>query len=168
LSHSLGFQVTIRNCIKYHWKWVHCTFYGQQRIASTSSTCAWVTQTWPLCSSIGPSLLHYHTSTLEASTAYEDNASCVVLAHSKGIKVRTKHKSLKWHRFKDHVKSGDIKVVKIDSNLNWADIFTKPLCKVKHETWELEEIYHGLVIFRFFFSFSPTFSSHEGGSAVKA
>jgi hypothetical protein len=32
-----------------------------------------------------------HTSTLEASTIYEDNASCVVLAHSEGTKVRTKH-----------------------------------------------------------------------------
>jgi hypothetical protein len=75
-----------------------------------------------------------HTSTLEASTVIEDNASCVVLAHSEGTKVRSKHISLKWHRFKDHVKSGDIKVIKIDSNLNWADIFTKPLCKVKHKS----------------------------------
>jgi len=75
-----------------------------------------------------------HTSTLEASTIYEDNASCVVLAHSEGTKVRTKHISLKWHRFKDHIRAGDIKVVKIDTNLNWADIFTKPLCKVKHES----------------------------------
>jgi len=75
-----------------------------------------------------------HTSTLEASTIYEDNASCVVLAHSEGTKVRTKHISLKWHRFKDHIRTGDIKVVKIDTNLNWADIFTKPLSKVKHES----------------------------------
>lgn len=75
-----------------------------------------------------------HTSTLEASTIYEDNASCVVLAHSEGTKVRTKHISLKWHRLKDHIKQGDLKVVKIESNLNWADIFTKPLCKVKHES----------------------------------
>ena len=75
-----------------------------------------------------------HTSTLEASTVFEDNASCIVLAHSEGTKVRTKHISLKWHRFKDHICSGDIKVVKIDTNLNWADIFMKPLCKVKHES----------------------------------
>jgi hypothetical protein len=75
-----------------------------------------------------------HTSTLEASTIYEDNVSCIVLAHSEGTKVRTKHISLKWHRFKDHIRAGDLKVVKIDTNLNWADIFTKPLCKVKHES----------------------------------
>jgi len=53
-----------------------------------------------------------HTSTLEASTVLEDNASCVILAHSEGTKVRTQHISLKLHRFKDHIKSGDIKVVK--------------------------------------------------------
>jgi hypothetical protein len=75
-----------------------------------------------------------HTSTLEATTIYEDNASCVVLAHSEGTKVCTKHISLKWHRFKDHIKSGEHSVVKIDSNLSWADIFTKPLCKTKHES----------------------------------
>jgi hypothetical protein len=74
------------------------------------------------------------TSTLEATTIFEDNASCIVLAHSEGTKVRTKHISLKWHRFKDHIQKGDIKVVKIASNLNWADIFTKPLSKVKHDT----------------------------------
>ena len=54
------------------------------------------------------------TSTLETSTIYEDNASFVmVLAHSKGIKVRTKHVSLKWHPFKEILKSCDIKVVKV-------------------------------------------------------
>jgi hypothetical protein len=35
-----------------------------------------------------------HTSTLEASTVYEDNVSCIVLTHSKGTKVCTKHISL--------------------------------------------------------------------------
>lgn len=74
------------------------------------------------------------TSYLEATTFYEDNTSCIVLAYSEGTKVRTKHISLKWHRFKDHLRNGDMKVVKIDSNLNWADIFTKPLAKLKHET----------------------------------
>jgi len=75
-----------------------------------------------------------HTSTLEASIVYEDNASCVVLAHRDGNKVRTKHISLKWHRFKVHIRNGGLKVVKIDSAHNWADIFTKPLSKVKHES----------------------------------
>jgi len=75
-----------------------------------------------------------HTSNLETSIIYEDNASCVVLAHSEGTKVRTKHISLKWHLFKDYIKSGDIKVVMIDSNLNCANMVTKPLCKVEHDS----------------------------------
>jgi hypothetical protein len=74
------------------------------------------------------------TSTLKATTIYKDNASCIVLAHSEGTKVQTKHISLKWHHFKDHIKNGDLKVVKIESSLDRADILTKPLCKVKHES----------------------------------
>lgn len=75
-----------------------------------------------------------HTSTFEASTMYEYNASRIVLAHSEGTKVCTKHISLKWHCFKDHIFAGDIKVVEIDTKINWADILTKPLSKVKHES----------------------------------
>jgi hypothetical protein len=52
------------------------------------------------------------TSTLETTAIYEDNASCIVLAYQEGTKVCTKHISLKWHHFKDHIKSGDIKVAK--------------------------------------------------------
>ncbi len=75
------------------------------------------------------------TSTLEATNIYEDSASCVVLAYSEGNNVCTKQISLKWHRFKDHIKAGDIKVIKIDTNLNWTDILTQPLCRVKHESF---------------------------------
>lgn len=74
------------------------------------------------------------TSTLEASSIYEDNTSCIVLAYQDGTKVRTKHISLKWHHFKDQIQHGNIQVIKIDTNLNWADLVTKPLCKFKHET----------------------------------
>jgi hypothetical protein len=49
-------------------------------------------------------------------------------------KVRTKHISLKGHHFKDQLRSGAIKIIKIASNLNWADIQTKPLCKTKHDS----------------------------------
>jgi hypothetical protein len=45
-----------------------------------------------------------------------------------------KHIRLKWHHFKDQLQAGHIAITKIASNLNWADILTKPLIKVKHET----------------------------------
>jgi hypothetical protein len=67
------------------------------------------------------------STTLQATTIYEDNASCIVLAHSEGTKQRTKHISIKWHHFRDQVRLGHIKLIKIDTNFNWADILTKPL-----------------------------------------
>jgi hypothetical protein len=73
------------------------------------------------------------TPTLTASQVFEDNAACIVLAHSETSKVRTKHIALKWHHFKDQIKNGFIKVIKIDTNFNWADILTKPLGRQKHE-----------------------------------
>ncbi len=71
--------------------------------------------------------------TLIATQVYEDNEACIVLAHSETSKVRTKHIALKWHHFKDQIKQGFIKDVKIGSNFNWADIMTKPLGCQKHE-----------------------------------
>jgi hypothetical protein len=67
------------------------------------------------------------TQTLSATQVYEDNAACIVLAHSDSTRVRTKHIDIKWHHFKDQVRQGHIKIVKTDINHNWADILTKPL-----------------------------------------
>jgi hypothetical protein len=74
------------------------------------------------------------TNNLKASQIFEDNASCIILAYSDGTKPRTKHLSLKWHHFKDHLRAGHIVISKVASNLNWADILTKPLCSPKHNT----------------------------------
>jgi hypothetical protein len=63
----------------------------------------------------------------------EDNASCIILTHGEGTIVCMIHISLNRHWFKDHIKAGDIKVVKIDSAFNWAEMFTIPLCRPKHK-----------------------------------
>jgi hypothetical protein len=73
------------------------------------------------------------TSSLTASQIFEDNEACIVLATSESTRVCTKHIALKWHHFKDQIRSGQIKRVKVDSNHNWADIFTKPLSRQKFE-----------------------------------
>ncbi len=73
------------------------------------------------------------THTLAATQVFEDNEACIVLAHSETSKVRTKHIALKWHHFKDQIHQGFIKVIKINTNFNWADIMTKPLGCQKHE-----------------------------------
>jgi hypothetical protein len=77
---------------------------------------------------------HTRTSTLQASKIHEDNASCIILAYSDGTKPRTRHLSLKWHHFKDQIKKGHLVVSKVASNLNWADLLTKPLVAPKHNT----------------------------------
>ena len=65
---------------------------------------------------------------------YEDNTGCIVLATTDKYRPRTKHLAIKWHHFKDQVKNGNVKVTKVDTSLNWADIFTKPLPKLTFET----------------------------------
>jgi len=75
----------------------------------------------------------------------------MILTHNEGTKVHTKYISLKWHHSKDW-----IKVTKVDSNLNWTNIFTKPLSKVKHES--LRRFIIG------WWTLAPlSISSHEGG-----
>jgi hypothetical protein len=78
---------------------------------------------------------HYNTtktSTLETTRIYENNESCIVVATTESTKLRTKHIALKWHHFKDQIRTGQIKVVKINIQDNWADILTKPLTRQKH------------------------------------
>jgi hypothetical protein len=67
---------------------------------------------------------------LPASTVHEDNAGCVVLAQADDqYRPRTKHIGIKYHHFRDAVRRGEVKVVKIDTKMNLADIFTKALAR---------------------------------------
>jgi hypothetical protein len=71
---------------------------------------------------------------LPPSTIYEDNASCIAIATKDNHhKPRTKHISLKYHHFKDYLKSGALHIVKVPSAANLADILTKPLTQVLHD-----------------------------------
>jgi len=67
------------------------------------------------------------------SEIYEDNQSCLTIATSEAVRPRTKHLSIKYHHFRDQVLNGTVRVVKVHTNDNWADIFTKPLTRVKFE-----------------------------------
>ena len=75
-----------------------------------------------------------HTDKLKSSEVFEDNAGCIVIATSDAHRPRTKHLAVKWHHFKDQVRSGACKITKVASALNWADIFTKP---VDQKTFEV-------------------------------
>ena len=63
---------------------------------------------------------------MKTSKVHEDNAGCIVLATEDQYRPRTKHLAIKWHHFCDQVRLGHVKVTKIESTNNWANIFTKP------------------------------------------
>ena len=67
------------------------------------------------------------------STVFEDNNGALELAREPKYRPRTKHISIKYHHFREHVKEGKIKIEHVDTNEQRADIMTKPLEKSKFE-----------------------------------
>ena len=60
------------------------------------------------------------------STVFEDNNGTIALAHKSGTTSRTKHIHTKHWFFKEHIGEGSgIKLVKVDTEDQLADIFTK-------------------------------------------
>jgi hypothetical protein len=73
-------------------------------------------------------------SSLSPSKVYEDNNACIILATTDtNFKPHTKHISLKYHHFHDPIANGNLQILKVDTNQNWADTFTKPLGRHKFE-----------------------------------
>jgi hypothetical protein len=58
---------------------------------------------------------------------FEDNSACLSLATNQRLTSRTKYFLVKWHFFWSHVRSGDIKISKIDTKKQDADYQTKGL-----------------------------------------
>jgi len=58
---------------------------------------------------------------------WEDNQSCIAMATTQKFTPRTKHIALKYHHFKGHVESGRIQINYIHTELQQADILTKPV-----------------------------------------
>ena len=63
------------------------------------------------------------------STVHEDNAGCLTLANMEPGRVtpRSKHYAVRKHWFRSHLVPNQVKVVKIDTAVQRADILTKPL-----------------------------------------
>ena len=68
------------------------------------------------------------------SSVFEDNNGALQLARAPGITPRTKHYAIKYHFFRDNVAKGDIKLYKVESSKQRADIFTKGLVQQIFET----------------------------------
>ena len=79
-----------------------------------------------------PSNLHSVNNTIN-TTVHEDNSSALLLATNQRITSRTRYYNVKWHFFWDHVKKGNIKVVKVASADQCADYLTKGLVIVIFE-----------------------------------
>jgi hypothetical protein len=67
---------------------------------------------------------------LPISTVYEDNNACLKFATAPKMSPRTKHIAVKYHFFREKVEKLEIQVVRIDSEENAADAFTKGLPEV--------------------------------------
>jgi uncharacterized beta-barrel protein YwiB (DUF1934 family) len=67
-----------------------------------------------------------------------DNESAIKIANNPVQHSRTKHIDIRHHFLRDHVSKGDIKIDRVSTDDQLADIFTKPLdesqfCKLRNE-----------------------------------
>jgi hypothetical protein len=69
------------------------------------------------------------------STIWEDNQAALILATSDPPRLtpRSKHIAVKYHWFREHLKKGVIEIKAVSSELQWADILTKPMKRVQFE-----------------------------------
>jgi hypothetical protein len=67
---------------------------------------------------------------------WEDNNAALKLANAPypTMSPRTKHIACKYHWFREHLIPGEIEVLRIDTKLQKADIFTKGLVKLEFES----------------------------------
>ena len=68
------------------------------------------------------------------SKIFEDNNGALILASMPRMTPRSKHIAVKYHFFRTHVEKGDIRILKISSEDQKADIFTKGLGRQIFET----------------------------------
>jgi hypothetical protein len=67
------------------------------------------------------------------SKIFEDNNGALILASSPRMTPRSKHIAVKYHFFRSHVADGSIKILKIATDEQKADIFTKGLVRAIFE-----------------------------------
>eukprot|EP00957_Ditylum_brightwellii_P100256 7640022-Ditylum_brightwellii.AAC.1 len=60
-------------------------------------------------------------------TAYEDNNDAIRVASCQKMTPTSKFIAIKYHWFRQHMESGEVEIVKVESSKQLADIFTKGL-----------------------------------------
>ena len=68
------------------------------------------------------------------SKVFEDNNGALILASSPRMTPRSKHIAVKYHFFRSHNANGHIKIIKISTTEQKADIFTKGLVRTVFES----------------------------------
>ena len=63
---------------------------------------------------------------------FKDNNGAIELAKAPKIRPHTKHISLKYHHFREHVRKGLIEINTIDTLEQVADIFTQDICRFQY------------------------------------
>ena len=66
-------------------------------------------------------------STTGVVSLYADNQGAIALAKNPVHHQRTKHIDIRYHYIREHVRSGEIKLIYVPSKKNMADMFTKAL-----------------------------------------
>jgi transposase InsO family protein len=69
----------------------------------------------------------------EPTVVFEDNAACIKMATNHGVSARNKHLEVKMHFVRELVSDGVIKLVKIGTNSQRVDLFTKNLARPAFE-----------------------------------
>eukprot|EP00957_Ditylum_brightwellii_P023613 1782068-Ditylum_brightwellii.AAC.1 len=62
-------------------------------------------------------------------TVFEDNNGCIELANCPRMRPRTKHVSIKYHHFRRKVKDGSIRIERVGTHDQQADLLTKNLSR---------------------------------------
>nr|AAX96236.1 retrotransposon protein, putative, Ty1-copia sub-class [Oryza sativa Japonica Group]ABA92692.1 retrotransposon protein, putative, Ty1-copia subclass [Oryza sativa Japonica Group] len=115
-----------------------CHFLGTSLIASSSRKQSSVAQSTAESESVAAasccsqilwllSTLKDYGLTFEKVTLFCDNTSAINIAKNPIQHSRTKHIDIRFHFLRDHVEKGDVELLFLDTKLQIADIFTKPL-----------------------------------------
>ena len=67
------------------------------------------------------------------TSTFEDNKGEIELAKEPKYRPRTKHLSVKYHHFREHIKQGTSNIFYIETNKQKSDIMTKALAKPQFE-----------------------------------
>ena len=64
---------------------------------------------------------------------YEDNKACILMANDNMVSARNKHFGMKQQFIREKIKKQIIQLIKIGTNKQRADLFTKNLCRPRFE-----------------------------------